>query len=254
MKIYVVANQKGGVGKSTIAVHTVYAAIERGLRVLVVDFDIQGNTSLSLGAGEGANDLLGSDLFLRHDGRRKPEKISEQLSIIRADAGLEHIEQAGDIVITNPRLKLGIGLGGDYDLCVIDTPPSLGRILRGALCASNYVLTPLQMGLFEMSGTRDLMQTIKNTRTSGLNPNLKHLGILPMKINTKSPQEMQALKDLQTDYGKLVLPFYIAERSAVKQAVAKRKPVWQGARGASHERARDEWKYACNEILNKMDL
>ncbi len=252
MKIYVVANQKGGVGKSTIAVHTAYSASERGLRVLVVDLDMQGNTSLSFGAGEGDN-LLASHLFLNNGAHLAPEKISENISIIRGDAGLEHIEEHGDKVITNPRLNLS-KFQNDYDLCVIDTPPALGRILRGALCASDYVLTPLQMGLFEMAGTRDLLQTIRDTRTSGLNPNLTHLGILPMKINTKSPQEMQALKDLQAGYGKLVLPFYIAERSAVKQSIAKRQPVWKAANGLSHIRARAEWKNACNQILNKMDF
>lgn len=252
MKILTVANQKGGVGKSTLSVHIAHAAHERGLRVLLVDFDKQGNLSMSFcdGAGvDGAQSLTASRLF-QSDAVLNPTRCGD-FALIGADGALEQVEGQGDDVARLPRANLA-RLKKDFDLCVIDTPPAIGKILRGALIASDYVLTPFQMGLYEMAGARDLMNTLNLIRATGQNPMLKHIGILPMKINTKSPQEMQALQALQSAYGKAVLPYYIAERTAVKQAIARKKPVWTGATGLSHIRARAEWRNACDDILKRM--
>ena len=249
MKILSVANQKGGVGKSTLSVHIVHAARERGLRVLLVDMDKQGNLSLSFSEEPNAQALSASQLFVQGVTALPAEHAG--FSLIRADGALEQVEGQGDDVIRYPRANLA-QFKQSFDLCIIDTPPAIGKILRGALIASDYVLTPFQMGLYEMAGARDLMNTLNQIRATGQNPMLKHLGILPMKINTKSPQEMRALEELQKAYGKAVLPYHIAERTAVKQSIARKKPVWTGATGLSHIRARAEWRNACDDILKRM--
>ena len=254
MKIISVANQKGGASKTTTAAHIAWAAQEKGIRVLVVDLDKQGNMSyLFKGDDAPADNLNASQLFFRARENVKPNVVGA-FGVICADyEGLERVESTPEIHLKQFGVNLQL-FADDYDLCVIDTPPSLGKILRSAIIASDYVLTPFQIGVFEMSGASQLLGTMNGIRSSGQNPKLKHLGILPSKIKTNSPQEIEALKKLQSKYGKVVFPMYLAERSAVKQAIASKSPVWRGAKGESHRIARDEWHVAMAEGLHRMDM
>ena len=254
MKILSVANQKGGAAKTTTAAHVAWAAQEKGLRVLVVDLDKQGNMSyLFKGDDAPADNLNASQLFFRARENMHPQ-VCGDFGVIGADfEGLERVESTADIHLKQFYANLQ-AFSNDYDLCVIDTPPSLGKILRSAIIASDYVLTPFQIGVFEMAGASQLLGTMNSIRSSGQNPKLKHLGILPSKIKTNSPQELESLAQLQKKYGKVVFSMSLAERSAVKQAVASKAPVWQGAKGESHRLARDEWRAAMAEVLKRMDM
>lgn len=254
MKIISIANQKGGASKTTTAAHVAWAAQEKGLRVMVVDLDKQANMSYLFQDDDApVNALNASQLFFR--GRENMNlHVCGCFGVIGADfEGLEQVESTPDIHLKQLHANLQV-FADDYDLCVIDTPPSLGKILRSAIIASDYVLTPFQIGVFEMAGAGQLLGTMNGIRSSGQNPKLKHLGILPSKIKTNSPQEIEALKKLQSKYGKVVFPMYLAERSAVKQAIASKSPVWRGAKGESHRIARDEWHVAMAEVLNRMDM
>ena len=254
MKILSVANQKGGAAKTTTAAHVAWAAQEKGLRVLVVDLDKQGNMSyLFKGDDAPVNNLKASQLFFRARENMHPQ-VCGDFGVIGADfEGLERVESTADIHLKQFYANLQ-AFSNDYDLCVIDTPPSLGKILRSAIIASDYVLTPFQIGVFEMAGASQLLGTMNSIRSSGQNPKLKHLGILPSKIKTNSPQELESLAQLQKKYGKVVFSMSLAKRSAVKQAVASKAPVWQGAKGESHRLARDEWRAAMAEVLKRMDM
>lgn len=254
MKIISVANQKGGASKTTTAAHIAWAAQEKGLRVLVVDLDKQGNMSYLFKGDDAPEDNLNaSQLFFRVRENVYPH-VFGGVGVVDADfEGLERVESTPDIHLKQFGVNLQL-FTDDYDLCVIDTPPSLGKILRSAIIASDYVLTPFQIGVFEMSGASQLLGTMNSIRSSGQNPKLKHLGILPSKIKTNSPQELEYLAQLQKKYGKVVFPMFLAERSAVKQAVASKAPVWQGAKGESHRLARDEWRAAMAEVLKRMDM
>ena len=254
MKVIAIANQKGGAAKTTTAAHVAWAAQEKGLRVLVVDLDKQGNMSyLFKGDDAPVNNLKASQLFFRARENMHPQ-VCGDFGVIGADfEGLERVESTADIHLKQFYANLQ-AFSNDYDLCVIDTPPSLGKILRSAIIASDYVLTPFQIGVFEMAGASQLLGTMNSIRSSGQNPKLKHLGILPSKIKTNSPQELESLAQLQKKYGKVVFSMSLAERSAVKQAVASKAPVWQGAKGESHRLARDEWRAAMAEVLKRMDM
>lgn len=254
MKTLAGANQKGGVGKSTIIVHLAYAALEAGLRVLLVDMDKQGSLSLTFPTHEvTAPGLVASKLFDAEQGdlfdaHNQPQMLSDKLSIIRADNGLLAIDKAENNVIRNPGQALR-RFSDAFDICLIDTPPLLGVRLMASLSAADFVLTPVSVGLYELAGVADLMQTIHVVRTQGLNPRLKHLGILPMKTNTRSSEERTALAELRERYGNAILPFTLPERAPVRKAIARRKPVWQGTKGSGHLLAGKEWKEACDAIL-----
>ena len=250
MKILAIANQKGGVGKSTMCVHLAYAAREAGLRVLLVDFDKQGSLSLSFQPTGTARGIVASQLF-NAAAAGQPEQIEAGLSIIRADSGLLTIDKAENQVIRQPGAALR-KFAADFDLCLIDTPPLLGVRLMGALAAADYVLTPVSVGLYELAGVGDLLQTIHVVRTQGFNPSLKHLGILPVKTNSRSSDERAGLDSLRERFGRVILDSMLPERAAVRKAVSLRRPVWTATKGQGHLIAAQEWRAACNEILGRM--
>ncbi|MDD5581368.1 MAG: ParA family protein [Methylobacter sp.] len=254
MKILSIANQKGGVGKSTLTVHLAYAALDAGLRVLLVDMDKQGSLSLTFTATDGAaSGLTASKLYAAEVNNERPQAISDRLAIIRADNALLAIDKAENQVIRHPGLALR-RFAKDFDLCLIDTPPLLGIRLMASLAASDYVVTPVSVGLYELFGVADLMQTIHVIRTQGFNPRLKHLGILPMKVNSRSIEAQKALATLREKYGQVIIPEALAERAAVRKAIALRRPVWVSTRGSGHLKAAQEWRATCAAILVRLGL
>ncbi len=252
MKILAVANQKGGVGKSTLTVHLAYAAIEAGLRVLLVDMDKQGSLSLSFPpADDGEPGMVASRLYEAEPPQASPEYVADGLAIIRADNGLLSIDKAENQVIRRPGVALR-RFAQDFDLCLIDTPPLLGVRLMASLAAADYVVTPVSVGLYELAGVADLIQTIHVIRTQGFNPRLKHVGILPMKTNNRSVEEREALESLREQYGAAILPEVLPERAPVRKAIARRRPVWVSTRGEGHLLAANEWRAACDSILGRI--
>jgi chromosome partitioning protein len=251
MKILSVANQKGGVGKSTLTVHLAYAALEAGWRVLLVDMDKQGSLSLTFPAEDKAAGLLASRLFDAEPTDGQPQAVTNKLAIIRADNGLLSIDKADNQVIRRPGAALR-RFAEDFDLCLIDTPPLLGVRLMAALAASDYVLTPVSVGLYELAGVADLLQTINVIRTKGFNPRLRHIGILPMKTNNRSVEERRALAALRERYGKAILPETLPERAPVRKAIALRRPVWLATKGDGHMKAGQEWRAVCKSVLERI--
>jgi len=252
MKKMAVANQKGGVGKSTLTAHLAWAAAAAGLRVLLVDMDKQGSLSLIFRPTEGAAPgVKAHELYEAAPPAGMPEQITERLSIIRAHDRLLAIDKAENNVIGRPALSLA-RYEQDFDLCLIDTPPLLGVRLMASLAAADFVVTPVSIGLLELAGVADLMQTIHVVRTQGFNPRLRHVGILPMKTNSRSVEERDGLAQLRAAYGQTILPVELPERAPVRKAIARRIPVWQGTSGEGHLKAAQEWKAACETILGKI--
>ncbi len=252
MIVLSVANQKGGVGKSTFTVHLAYAALEAGLRVLLVDMDKQASLSLTFTAPEGlAAGLLASHLYNAEPSEDKPQMLTDRLGIVRADNALLSIDKAENQVIRRPGQVLR-RFANDFDICLIDTPPLLGVRLMASLAASDYVVTPVSVGLYELAGVADLMQTIHVVRTQGFNPRLRHVGILPMKTNNRSKEEREGLNELRSRYGAAILPEILPERAPVRKAIAKRVPVWVGTKGEGHLKAAQEWRAACESVLGRI--
>lgn len=251
MKVLSIANQKGGVGKSTLAVHLAYAATQLGKRVLLVDMDKQASLSITFENETATQGISASELFLDVLPSGEPERISDNLSIIRADDDLLAIDKAENEVIRRPGKAIRT-FSKDFDLCLIDTPPLLGIRLMASLAASDLVLTPVNVGLYEMAGLADLISTIHVIRTQGFNLRLKHIGILLMKTNNRSKLQAEALADLRDAYGDVIYKEQLPERAAVRTAISERKPVWLKTSGNGHLQAAKEWKAACMAILDNV--
>lgn len=257
MKILAVVNQKGGVGKSTLCTHLAHAAVEAGKRVLLVDLDPQGNLGVAFpatGAHEG--EAHTSVALFAPDVELKPEILGPGLAIIRKDPALYNLAGTNKEGAKRPARNLQ-RLKQDYDLCIIDTPGMIGfnpPMTVAGLIAANAVVCPFQVGLFEAEPLANLWQYLRGIVTDGLNPRLKVLGLLPSKVNVKSSEELAALEDLRRQFKSHILPHTLGERAAVKQAIARRKPVWRGVRGAGHKSAAEEWKAATQHILSSLGV
>lgn len=257
MKILAVANQKGGVGKSTVAVHCGYAGREMGLRVLLVDLDRQGSLSTSYPAtGEHSGESSTSSALFSENAVITPEILEPGLSILRADDSLSMLSGATRDGIKRPARYLR-ELASQYDLCIIDTPGVLGfnpPMTIGALVAADAVVCPFGVGLYEGKALADLWEYLKGIKSQGYNARLRLMGLLPSRVHTTSKEEMGALEMLRTQFGAAILPHMLGERASVKQAIGKRKPVWKGTRGAGHAKAAKEWREATSYILNNLGV
>lgn len=234
MKTLVIAQRKGGVGKTTIAVHLAWYFAEQGVKVALLDLDTQENATFVLDAyrsGVTASQLLEHDL---------PQDIdlftTDMLTLIAADQQLLELEKS-TLRDKSPAFAHGLDRlqGKGVDLCIIDTPPALGIAMASALAVSDYVLTPIELEAFSISGIAKMIGVIRNLQKA--NPNLRFLGVVPSRLEARSPRHQQHLKELRDKHPQLVSPCAIGVRGSLADAVASRLPVWQIKKTAAKKAA-----------------
>lgn len=225
-----VINQKGGVGKSTTALAIGAGLLLKGKRVLFIDLDAQGNLSYTLQARTQGYNAMGV--------LQRPETIT---------AEIQHTEQ-GDIIASSPALtgadtvitetgkeyRLREALercSGNYDYCIIDTPPALGILTVNALTACNGVIIPAQADIYSLQGISQLNSTIQTVKKY-CNPKLEIMGIVLTRYNARSiisreVAEMIAETALQLDTK--VYSTKIRECTALKEAQAVKRDIYRYA-------------------------
>lgn len=179
-KIIAFANQKGGVGKTTTAINLAAALSERGKRVLLCDFDPQGNATSGFGVDPRSLETSVYDLIVSEDPDTKSGIVQTKwVDIIGANVNLAGAEL--DLIAMDhreARLKLVLDkVKDEYDYVFIDCPPSLGLLTLNALCAAREILVPLQCEFFALEGIVKLLQTYEQVKKR-LNPQLALLGIV----------------------------------------------------------------------------
>lgn len=259
MKTIVVANQKGGVGKTTVARHLAFHGAEKGLRVLAVDLDVQGNFSTTFRViGEenciaaDVDGLVTSGLFDDAD-KRKPVMCAPNLHYIAADAGIVNVERSDLEQVIGVAQTRFAELGKNFDLCVIDTGPSVTNLLVVALAVGDYAVSPCKPDRDAIAGLAGFFSNIVRVRDeTGINPTLAPLGVLPNQINKSRAYHNQVLSQMREMWGDGVLPVELYERAATD--VAKDRAVWRTDRGESRSLAAQEMRIVCAHIFNRMGL
>ena len=252
MKTLVTAIQKGGQGKTFATCHLAFDAQERGYRVAVIDLDTQGNASFTLAehqCGYLASQLFSGDL----EGLRRwfAGRENAGISLIAADASLANLDKM-DIPQAAAALRESVAvLGQFFDLCLIDTAPSLGIGLTAAVLTADFMLSPVEMEAYSLQGMQKMVAVISNLRKQ--NPKLRFLGMVPNKVDARKPRHVANLDALQKAYPQLVMPFSIGARDSIAEALGERMPVWKIKKTAARK-ATQEVRALAAHVFKKMEI
>lgn len=209
MRKIIIANNKGGVGKTTIASQIVYALAAKGHSVIGIDLDSQRNFT---GSFDGIAEL-GSALDLVTRGA--PIEASLNAGEIGILAGHKDLlAQNSDDVLINVRNGLAQSSGAEF--CVIDAPPSFSEVVYGALLGSDYLLVPIELKRFSLDGIEGVLEAFIAAQEH--NPGLELLGLLPSRFDAVKQVERDALVTVAEFFERLLVPHAIRNRTAYVQA------------------------------------
>jgi chromosome partitioning protein len=219
-------------------------------KVLFVDLDGQGNSS-SYFLNTKTEKNQGTSLLFSGN---SPEiiNVKDNLYILQADKQLNDIEGLPlDRVLVFKKTFQEIAK--DFELVVIDTPPSQGRRLIAALASSNAVVTPLGLDRASFEGLTDLLNEIKFIKQK-MNPGLQHIGILVNRYKSVNKTQQKNLKQLKNLLGDRVLSTVLNDRSSVGAAFDVGLPIWKKVNGASARKASNEFIAACDLVFRRLML
>jgi len=227
-RILAIVTQKGGVGKTTTAVNlaTALAAVKK--RILLIDFDPQGNASTGLGISRQnrrvtSYDVLLADVSVMEAAIATPIPLLSLVpsSVDLSGAEIELVEISG----REFRLRKALdGIAGAYDYVLIDCPPSLGLLTLNALVAAHAVLVPLQCEFYALEGLSHLVRTVERVKRS-LNPNLEIQGVVLTMFDKRNNLSDLVAADVRGHFGDKVYDTVIPRNVRISEAPSHGKPV-----------------------------
>lgn len=248
--IIAVTNQKGGVGKTTTAVNLAYYLAKSGRKVLLVDFDPQGNATSGLGIDK------------RQLQRTVIDAISQQVSL--AECIIPTRQKNLLLLPTTPQLanaevelakaqqrftRLKVVLADhDYDFVIIDCPPSLSLLTVNALIAANYILLPVQAEFYALEGLGQLLETMQLVR-KGLNPQLELLGVALTMVDSRTTLSAQVQEEVKKHFPGKVFSTVIPRNVRLAEAPSHGLPVGAYDRWSKGARA---YKALTKEVLGRV--
>ncbi len=229
MLVVSVVSLKGGVGKTSLTLGLAGAALQHGVRTLVVDLDPQANASTVLdprGVTYTSNDVLADARagVLRQAVARSG--WGDAVDVVVAEPALEHRNRDVAAPGRDGTLRLRIAMDGldGYDLVLVDTPPSLGDLTRNALAASHRALVVTEPTLFALHGAQQALDAVDVVRR-GSNLRLRPAGVVVNAVRGRSAEHAFRLRELEEAYGDLLLAPALPDRAAVQQAAGAYVPV-----------------------------
>jgi chromosome partitioning protein len=250
--IIAIANQKGGVGKTTTAINLAAAFARKKKRVLLLDLDPQANSSISfldpLSVERSAYELM-------TDGQAPVEQAVYRtpikgLDMIPARINLAKLESKllGDFDAPF-RLKDRLGpFREEYEVIVIDTPPTLGLITVNALVAATHVLVPIQSSYYALEGTDDLLETIEKVKARP-NPNLELLGVLVTLHDKRTTLAREVYEQIKKVFGPKLFDTVITKSVRLEESPAYKESIFSFAPTSS---GAIEYANLCDEVMKRV--
>ena len=250
--IIAIANQKGGVGKTTTAINLSAALARAGKKVLLVDLDPQANSSLTF----LAQDAIELSIYeLLTDAEVERESVIRAtslpgLDILPSRISLAKFESKLIGEFDAPfRLKDRMdGLANSYEYIIVDTPPTLGLITVNALVASDYVLVPIQPSYFALEGTDDLLDTVEKVRARP-NPNLQVLGVLITLLDKRTTLAKDIHEQIRQVFGDKVFETVISKSIRLEESPAYKESIFTFAPTST---GAVEYASLCAEVMRRV--
>lgn len=268
MKIILFSTQKGGVGKTSGTVHGAYYFAENKKRTLILDADVQGDTSYSLSFFK-ANNIKCSELFTKEIqvlpqkdsySSEAPENIdnrlfnnySEFITVIPADESLVDIDQLDlNDVATNFKKNVDF-LSEHFDVCFIDSGAAVGHKMVAMMSVIDGLISPIELKKYSLNGIERTIKTLSYFKNT-VNPKLEFLGILPFKVDFGKPRQKKNYQLLMEEVPNLIAPLKIHDRDGIDEALEEKIPVWKVKKTAARLAAK-EMKSLYSYISKRMNL
>lgn len=225
-KIFCIANQKGGVGKTTTTVNLAAGLSKIGQRVLMIDLDPQGNATMGSGVDKRKLALTVYDVLLESatiaEARTQSDKLQQSqcsYDILGANRELAGAEvELVELERRNMRLKQAIAaVDAEYDFVLIDCPPSLSMLTLNGLCSAHGVVVPMQCEYFALEGVTDLVNTIKQVKAN-LNDDLQIIGLLRVMFDPRITLQQQVSDQLKGHFNDKVFDTVIPRNVRLAEA------------------------------------
>jgi chromosome partitioning protein len=220
-KTFCIANQKGGVGKTTTAVNLAAGLVAQKQRVLLIDLDPQGNATMGSGVDKAnlENSVYQVLIGMATAAQTVLYAPTAGYSVMPANRDLAGAEvELVDLENREMRLKLALAeIEDQFDFILIDCPPALSLLTLNGLCAADGVVVPMQCEYFALEGLSDLVNTIKQVHAN-LNPNLKIIGLLRVMFDARVTLQQQVSEQLMTHFGNKVFKTIIPRNVRLAEA------------------------------------
>lgn len=257
MKKLAISNQKGGVGKTTIAIHIALQAKSMGYKVLFVDLDIQANSSMFMQEYiEKSQNLQTMSMVPTAQLFSEDSDLSaiqnKELGLCFADTDFADLLTDDNLDIDAWKQNLDT-LNEHFDLCVIDTPPTLSTSQIAAMVIADYVISPIELNNYSVQGVINFSNTVDGIKAH-YNPNLEFLGLIPSRVNKNNHHQLSILAELQKEFADRMFPgdFYIPERQAFSETSSLFIPIWEFKQKAAKKVAnnvRPYFEYIVNKVM-----
>lgn len=253
MKVISITNQKGGVGKTTSAINISFYLAKMGYKVLIVDFDPQGNTTSGLGVdknslGSTMSDVISGSVALKDvilETEFHKLKLAPSTPIL-ANTEIELANVGGRFSRLREALKT---VSDEFDYVILDCPPSLSLLTVNSFIASDFLILPVQAEFYAMEGLGQLLESMKLVK-KGMNPNIELLGVLPTMVDSRTTLSGQVYEEIKRFFPGKVFSTPVPRNIRLAEAPSHGVPIGVYDRFSKGARA---YKSITKEIVKRIE-